>query len=879
MRNALLLAVFSFVLAATMGCTRKADKADSLTITFSPHGSGAPGAQTITGNLEFAVINIHLSTGLIVKQLEYHDNPVPAGQKVSIEIPSVPKGQFLVQFLGVFENGVAPSIFAYDDAIADTAASSEVTLTAAAIGTFSKEGRVSGRYINATTPAETGPTGTLIMQFKPPGNAPKMSIEKFPMVDGWFSVMVLDGAPMDYVLQGSEAPLFSGIQLSGGNLSLNGGTITPSQTLAKFSLPASYSPEGGSGDVRGRPPTETWVGYIVAPGLTVTTKRVCVPSDVQEGSNYFSDSSLTTRIDYNFAGSNASEIHRSGGGYTAPQSQIYTDTATPCQSLPEADRIPVYHTTIGTEGSGGAGIQPPFRALKPFVRWDNYIKASYNASGPSIDLEWSYLPGASSFDGVAILAKNSSNGGGGDMDDCDKLKADGYSEYASVGSGTTTYSFTGGGALNSGNKHNWRFGLCPYKLDGGVKKWIGKYVTGGQISDWYGTTHTGWAKASATYTGGEPEDYETLLAAPVNQVTNVTAASALYTVIDGFTSFTGIAAGDEVMLTLLGKGSSADCGTYNGVANGVGSYGFARVLFVSGSQLKIQSGTWVDSLAGKSTELGTAADPSNGFCHVKSQKVPHYRNLDLSSTLNFNMSSSAFDYGVNDGTIFALRVNGTLAMGATTVTATGKGFAGGPSTGNRGAGINGPSGAGTSTGSGGDGGANGAGGGGYGYGASAGVVTGGSGYTGSSSQSRLVFGGGGGFGSASNSGAAGGGIVMVAARLLHLTGNVVFVAKGNDGMASAGGGGGGGSVMVNAAKVTRSGSETLTLNADGGNGGSASAGQGGGGSAQTTVCTTSLTTGTEILFGVSAGATGTSSSSTAGYTQSSVNNGGWCSVY
>jgi hypothetical protein len=837
-----------FAMGGVVGCTRKASDQQSLKITFNPHGSGQGAQTTITGALEFAVINIQLPTGLIVKQFEFHDNPKPAGETLTIEVPDVPKGTFLVQFLGVFEANGQPSIIAYDDAYAVVdGVSSEVTLTAEPKGTFTREGRVVGRYINTLGPPETGPTGTLIMQYQPPDQVPKMSIERSSIVDGWFNIMAFDGVAMDYVMQGSNDVIFSQVKMESGALYMNGGVVPTGNDLAKFSMPATYrlqSGDGGGTFAEGRPPTDIFVGFIAKSGVSMSPKKVCYPNNITEGTPYYLDAALANRMDIVTTGVVSSAIHIAAGGVGDVQTMLYTGASTPCTGA-AADKIVAYHTMLTPEGDRSAGIQPPFQAIKPFRRWDNFIRSEFKAAPARISLSWQYLPGVVSISGAAVMAKYSANFGGGHSESCEELLKDGYVEVASVGVGTTNFDFTGtpGQPVTLVNKGNFNFALCPYKnQSGGPRQWLGELVTGGQLNSGE-DSHVGWANAAANSAPGTFETY-TGLGGASESVSSVVSSNPLYTLVNLYGSPTPpIFAGDEILAMIVGRGNSGACGTYNGEISDVGRFTFARVVGGSSNTLKISKDTFLDSLDSLGTELAAAAAPASSYCRIVVYKVLHYRNLNLSGTTTLSAVAPYDFVGGLGGGVLPIRVNNQLTLGATQIHANAGGYAGGTMSAINGAGIRGPSGA-ASTSSGGqsvssDGGG---GGGGHGSGASA-AVSGASGGSGMSmmNQYRMIMGGGGGLGAISTgSGGNGGGVVFIAAKSVSLvSGAPSIYANGGSGFSTGGGGGGGGSIVFLARSLTRSASETFTLSASGGSGNS-NGGAGGGGSATAWVCSTNM---------------------------------------
>jgi hypothetical protein len=300
-----------------------------------------------------------------------------------------------------------------------------------------------------------------------------------------------------------------------------------------------------------------------------------------------------------------------------------------------------------------------------------------------------------------------------------------------------------------------------------------------------------------------------------------------------------------VAITVVGRGTAGGCGTFNGRLIDVGDTTFARVLWSQAGAphyVKIPKGSFVDGMHGN-TLGGAMAGVSH--CQVSISHVLQYRNLDLSSTTSFGSGFTAFNFS-NESGLVALRVNGLLTLGTTSIDANFVGYIGGTSGAENAAGIRRDSNALGSSSTGGLGAANAgdsAGGGGGINSGGAGTVAGsaGAGYIGGASL-RYVMGGGGGGGYSGEAGGAGGGVILISAKNVSLLGNTIISAHGDVGNSgtSYSGGGAGGSVNFIARSVVRAGAQTLSIRANGDDGGGATAGGGAGGSAIGLICSSNV---------------------------------------
>lgn len=841
------------VLGGSVACTRAVD---SSTLKLSFSRSGAVSGQGVK-RLEFAVVNVRGSGPPIVVQKHFDDSGPADTDKFTLEIPDVPTGSVLVQFFGVYRDPGQPSTYTYGDANATvTTGDTPVNITATALGTFSREGRVAGRYFDAS--GAHGPTGQMAMLFTPPGRPP-ITLQYAPIVDGYFNLIAVDGVPMDYVL--GTNTLFPTVKLVSGELYVGGTKQNLGPKLAQFSRPASVSLQDGN--AKPRPPTDIFTGFFAASGVDLSASRVCYANDINETQPGAYYPSSTQQIAVVMNGSSALQLHALGG-YGTASSGLYVAPSGNC--APAYNHLTIYHTMLNGDDDL---IRPPFAPVAPFAPWDKWIRAQFVTSPMNaIRLSWRYLPGIdpAAVAGVSVLAKagNSGDDGGGD-ETCEALFSKGYSVvYSTSDLTTTSYDFSSlaGQSVTLGNKWNWRFALCPYQTSAlGQKVWLGGYVSGGQLEP-SNKMHSGWSNQVATINA--PDTYQNL-GGSTSRVLNVTAGSDM-TVTALTLPAVGDAAlfppGTEVMFTIMGQqpvSGTPGCGQRNGEGYRAGQYGFARVLGASGASLLVERGSIVDQV---STSYLANDAPAANWCYVQIARVLQFRDLTVNSTVS--AGSAAFNFSPGTGSVLPLRVNGVFTLAGSLLA--NLGYAGAPSASGYGAGSDGPAGA-TATGTGGASASQACGGANYGDGGTGVGCTGSLGHHQSGFQA-LMYGGGGG-GASGLGGGAGGGAIFIVANEFKVTSNSYISANGGSGSGSAfaSAGGAGGSVQIFSRTYT--GISSLMVMANGGNG-AASSGGGGGGSVEIMRC---AVTGTNPTFQSLQGSGG-SVSATVGFANlSDINDG------
>lgn len=840
------------------GCTRDVEPKETLRLIIPTGSVGGSSKLTLAAGdvLTYAVVNIQLAPNAtpIVRQFEYHENGLPAGSSIVLNVENLPQlPNVLVQFLGVFEtaSGASRQITYGETLVSIGVGTTPATITAAPVATVNKEGRVAGRYFTSST---GGPTGTLVAYYDPPDQAnkppsPRMAIEKSKIMAGWFNIFVTDTIPFDYVLSETGTVIF-------GNISLGSGALTnaPGDHKLIARTPAHYQREGSgtTAKTRYQNTNDIVFGFFKdanGPG-SFSTYKVCYPASYKEGivgwykTSTGTPSKLTDPVIFSSSSPGANDVQVISGGFTTPDFATFA-TNTFCSN--SQYELPFYFHRLNGSDDDFAGIKPPFQLVDPYKRWGGYLRRTFSGSN-SIQLNWKYLYGAtpvaseSGFTGVDILMKynnNSSTSSNGDTN-CNTLKSQGYLVTGSLTTSAETYTFTEG-TLTANNQYNYQFAVCPFKLDGTMKLYVGNHIEA-DCTNCGAFEHYGWGSSITVAGGGIAESS---LGIKHARVFDTDASNDLYTIVSLSPSssypFAYNDSGGEVMLTVLGERNNASCGSYQGQDINSGMNHFARILKsdAANNLLYIEKGTLADSLS--TTHLMDAPSATD-FCYVQATKVAHFRDLNITSNISF----LSFDYGDSGGGIIPFRVSGMLSVaGGVTIGGTAGGYSGGGAI-STGSGHLATTGASFVSGNSGGAGAMSIAGGGAGpismggfpYGTSSVNNTINRGIPALSSgngQFDLLFGGGGG-GTISSSGGGGGGIVFLSTRNLVAGGTGIYInATGGSPTNTSAGGGGGGSIVF----LSERPSGQTSLQVKGGNTtfvGSYRGGSGGGGTIYNLVC-------------------------------------------
>ncbi|MBX7231606.1 MAG: hypothetical protein K1X29_05925 [Bdellovibrionales bacterium] len=867
-----------------VGCTRGAStKAVKLILPFNTSQSQGKASLSAGDQLRHAFINIQIPSRSLplVQEFDFENNPIPWGSTVDLTVNDVPQGKgYLIQFLGVFSTiDGASYMLTYGDAAADIGSGQNlINITATAAGSASREGRIAGRYFNRTDNSNnpTGPTGTLIAYYIPDGK-PKMALDKSSIIEGWFNIFALDTIPITYELVGdTNTILFS-------SLTLNSSLLASGPQLLHMQVPSFYrrNQRNSAVEVRRQVASDYYLGFLKDPSmsnLSLSTYKICYANDIQEGlQGWFgaydgATDKFSAPIKYDSSSSGtSSDLKPVGGTAVSYSSWILNES---CNADNSSSQLTYYHHRNKNGSDEFAGLRPPFRLIDPYSMYGGYLRKKYILGTNTIELKWKYLGGAApavsgtGLNGVDILMKNYNSGStststsntSGDST-CANFLSQGYSVVATLTDGSDHYEYSEAG-LSATNHFGYMFALCGYKTSSSNEK---KYLGAAIRSDcsWQNCgemDHFGWGITSATVsTSGSAES---TLGVHSARVENVSVSNDLYTVLTlngtAPSNFTSSDSGGEVMLLVVGEGSTGDCGTTQGQSLKPGIRAFTKILLTDGSYLKIPKGTFLDDI--NNNYLYASSSNSANFCYVTATKVPHFTTL----TLGANLSVGGFNYSTNGGGIVPFRVSEQLTISSgVSMSAASLGFASGGSGNYAGAGHKkAPSSGNTVANSGGNtaSGISGGGAGPFSLGGSGlnslGNLNIGSG-GGNAPLSpggglQFMFGGGGG-----GYGGSGGGIIFIAARYLTAGSNSTINVSGGNQISTGHGGGGGGTVLLMSDKADGS----LSVLAKGGNSStsntSGQGGAGGGGLIYKLICSNNLSSfTTDVASGTGPAAAG-----------------------
>jgi hypothetical protein len=147
-------------------------------------------------------------------------------ESFQLEIPSG-TGR-LVQLLAVYKDSVTSQmVFYYGDSTADlTGGELALNVAISQVGAGNvTSGRVSGRFLETAT---TGPTGLVDVKYNPGNGKPALIVDQAAIVNGWFSLFMLSGANLQYVLRNN------GTMLWGKEMSLDDSEMNPSENAGAY---------------------------------------------------------------------------------------------------------------------------------------------------------------------------------------------------------------------------------------------------------------------------------------------------------------------------------------------------------------------------------------------------------------------------------------------------------------------------------------------------------------------------------------------------------------------------------------------------------------------------------------------------------------------
>lgn len=279
MRSHILLVIGLLVLQLT-ACTRAPkDNSAKLSIalpsTMTNKVAAASTANLMLGHVAINVTGPGMTAPVVYSWDSCRDCPNPTTTPDSFLV-SVPSGTGrLIQVLAVYEDpNTSQMTFYYGDRLSDlNSADVAVDVDIQQVGQGAiTGGRVSGRYFTTTT---SGPTGPIDIKYNPGNGKPALIVDQSIIANGWFSIFMLSGANLQYVLRNT------GEMLWGQEMSFESAAMNPAENSgAYFSqrvrayLPVHIRVQDNGGTLSYYPQeSENYVWGYWGPGAT--GKKVC----------------------------------------------------------------------------------------------------------------------------------------------------------------------------------------------------------------------------------------------------------------------------------------------------------------------------------------------------------------------------------------------------------------------------------------------------------------------------------------------------------------------------------------------------------------------------------------------------------------------------
>lgn len=397
------------LLVTVISCTRATKDSSSISVALpqSVTTSEKLSGQTVTEVLEHVVINVtgpNIEKPILFTWDSCREcaNPPPPPTSFVLDIPM--GDSRLIQVLAVYKNQNVESMsFWYGDATKKLANLDEtVAIALGSIGGASNviSGVVSGRLLGNTG---SGPSGEVEVRYRPI-NKPPMLIERDVIINGWFSLFALAGAPLEYYLVNSGQVLF------GGPVDLNSPVFDPGANsganftrILKAFIPSHKREEY---DINNNP---QWVaeeakiyvwGYFGDP-TAISGKTVC--RDFSTGLTRvkkYDESAVLSVNELSTAGGVVPTVAELLDTMTSPMSTIVTKggvdpVGAPCNNILDSDKytnvLQVSSYNIDGNGSDNA---PPFREFLRILGTGMPIDITSGSTGYNISGH--VLPGVKS---------------------------------------------------------------------------------------------------------------------------------------------------------------------------------------------------------------------------------------------------------------------------------------------------------------------------------------------------------------------------------------------------------------------------------------------------------------------------------------------------
>lgn len=436
------------LLILNIGCTRAAKDVAKLNLSIA---SSVDGNGTLSSTMQLAHVSINVTgTGIAAPIIQTWDacrgctvqNPTPSSFALT-----VPSGAGrLIQILAVYEDSETSQMaFYYGDVTKDlNLAEDTAAITVDQVGQgVVTSGRVAGRYFTTTT---TGPTGLVDIKYNPGNGKPSLIVDNGVIVNGWFSLFMLSGANLQYVVRDTKEVLW------GQEVSFDSAPMDPAENSGAYFnqrvrafIPVHIEQRSESGGVTTyrKQDAETHVWGYWGPGAV--GKRVCTSG--------LDNSPTPSRIKMYTSGTPESASGFSVGHYinwniAPPTKAQLTDIVSPygyvifqggvsmssnCDSIPDtfANQFTNFQkvTLNLVDGNGGdsvAGFMGIFRGNS------NNGFATISSADPKV-ISGSILPGVDEvFNGVRLFKRVNNDEFRLEIPRCHELASHGFEPASST---------------------------------------------------------------------------------------------------------------------------------------------------------------------------------------------------------------------------------------------------------------------------------------------------------------------------------------------------------------------------------------------------------------------------------------------------------------
>lgn len=442
MRTKIFIWIVALIGTSLIACTRAAkDNTANITISLPSSSNGSLGTGT-AGTLELAHVAINvtgagMSVPIVYSWDSCRDCQTPPAAPTAFQVP-VPSGTGrLLQVLAVYEDTSSQQMtFYYGDVTKDiSGASMDVDIAVSQVGQGNiTSGRVSGRYFTTST---AGPTGLVDIKYKPT-DKPALIVDKGSIVNGWFSMMMLSGANLQYVVR-STGEMLWGQEVSFESVAMdpaeNSGAYFDQRVRAFIPVHTAKREQNGvTNYVKGEAETYVW-GYW---GPGAVGKKVCtsqVEGAVLQRIKKYTDTnlqdapsfSISHYINWNLAVPTKAQLLDTVSPYGYIVFQGGESMSSSCGSFADssANQFTNFQKiTIDLIDGNGNDSVAGFRGILRGSVNNSY--ASVSGADPRV-ITGKILPGVESvFDGVRLFKKVSSEDMHMDQPDCTTLASQGF---------------------------------------------------------------------------------------------------------------------------------------------------------------------------------------------------------------------------------------------------------------------------------------------------------------------------------------------------------------------------------------------------------------------------------------------------------------------